>query len=53
MDVAQERWRDVRRSRLLEAAERVFARLRPDAGLGLDELTVIDVSLVERESCRL
>ena len=35
------------------AAERVFARLRPDAGLGLDELTVIDVSLVERESCRL
>jgi len=23
------------------------------AGLGLDELTVIDVSLVERESCRV
>jgi len=35
------------------AAERVFARLEPDAGLGLDEVTVIDVSLVERESCGL
>lgn len=35
------------------AAERVFARLQPDAGLGLDELTVIDVSLIERESCAL
>ncbi len=35
------------------AAERVFARLEPDAGLGLDEVTVIDVSLVERESCAL
>lgn len=35
------------------AAERVFARLQPDACLGLDEVTVIDVSLVERESCGL
>ena len=35
------------------AAERVFARLQPEAGVDLDEITVIDVSLVERESCGL
>jgi LacI family transcriptional regulator len=35
------------------AAERVFARLQPEAGVDLDEVTVIDVSLVERESCGL
>ncbi|MDQ1115883.1 DNA-binding LacI/PurR family transcriptional regulator [Microbacterium testaceum] len=35
------------------AAERVFARLQPEPGVDLDEVTVIDVSLVERESCGL
>ncbi|MEV7769051.1 LacI family DNA-binding transcriptional regulator [Microbacterium sp. NPDC086615] len=35
------------------AAERVFARLQPETGVDLDEVTVIDVSLVERESCGL